>query len=147
MKFSIAGKVYDAADLDRVKMVDTLLLEVQTADMGHKLTWGAVGDMSVHLDSLKTEKAKQSDPVAVWFSAVVIWASRRLAGEDVTFAQALDFEMGDLRLIAEPEDRKTPANPTKARPGSGRAAKPRLAAPVESEGPSEPTSEGLSTAV
>jgi len=147
VKFSIAGTVYDVADLDRVTLKDILLFESQTAAMGRKLTWVEVGDMAAHIDSLKSEKAKESDPAAIWLTAVAIWAARRLAGEDVTFADALDFEMRDLRFIAEPEDRKAPIHPTKARPGSGRAAKPRLAEAAESDGPSEPTSEDLSTAV
>jgi hypothetical protein len=143
MKFSIQGKVYDAADLDLVSLRDILLFEQQTKDMGREITWSQIGMWSEEFDALKTDKEKQEHPAAPWMTAVTIWASRRIAGEDVTFDEAVDFPMRDLHFIAEPKDRKKPANPTRARPGSGRAAGPR-AVPDADEPPSPETSEAAS---
>lgn len=136
MKFSIAGKVYDAADLDRLSLKDILLFETQAAELGvipelgRPMAWGDIGAISERIDALETDVEKENDRGMVWMTAVTIWASRKLAGEDVTFEQAVDFPMRDLKFIPEPQDHKTAkVNPTAARPGSGRAARAVAAVP------------------
>lgn len=143
MKLAIDGKVYDAADLDQLSLRDILMFEKESADMGRPMSWADIGVISTRIDALKTKAEKEADPGIVWMTAVTIWASRRLAGENITFEQAVDFPMRSLTFLPEPQDRKAAGNPTKARPGSGRAAN-RRPGPVAA--PSPQTSEVESTA-
>jgi hypothetical protein len=129
VKFSINGKVYDATDLESVKLRDILVFEQQTKDMGRAVTWGEVNQWADELDALGSDDERANHPGAPWLTAVTVWASRRIAGEDLTFGDAVDFPMSALRFIPDPEDHKPKANPTKARPtGSGRAGNSRPAA-------------------
>ena len=140
MRFMIGTTTYSAADLDRLALKDILLLEQQTADLGHALKWATVERWTTELDALAKIAVDKSKPKAareaamaerndhpghLWVMALVIWASRRLAGEPITFVEAVDFPIGDLTFLPEPEDHKS-ANPTKARAprkGSARAGK------------------------
>lgn len=122
MKFTINGRSYDAAALDEVSLRDILLLEQQTTDFGRRLTWTEVTDMAARLEALKTDEERLDDEASLWLTAVTIWASRRLAGDPVTFDQAVDFPLKDLVFIKEAHDERPKVNPQKARPGSGRAA-------------------------
>ncbi len=125
MKLSIAGVVYDAADLDLVTVKDMLMLEVETTAMGRPFNWNEVEQISARIEALPKGQ-QDSDPGLIWLTAVTIWASRRAKGEDVTFSQAVDFPMRDLVIIPDPEDRKAPVNPTKAAAkGSGVAGRRR----------------------
>lgn len=128
MKFKLGNTVYALADLDRVSLRDILVLERETVEFGHPLRWTDVQAMSEALDALETEKERAEHPDALWITAVTIWASRRIAGENVTFDQAVDFPMRDLVFLPEPGDHKEAANPSKpgrksqTRKGSARAA-------------------------
>lgn len=131
MKFTIkgTGKVYDAADLDLIPLRDILLFEQQTKDMGRAVEWSQIEAWGEQLDALKTDDEKARHPGAMWLTAVTVWASRRIAGENVNFDEAVNIPMRDLVFLPDPQDRKAAANPTTARrTGSGRAAKPRAAA-------------------
>lgn len=135
MRFKLGSTVYALADLDRVSLRDILVLERETVEFGHPLRWTDVQAMSEALDALETEKERAEHPDALWITAVTIWASRRIAGEDVTFDQAVDFPMRDLVFLPDPGDHKEAANPSKperkspTRKGSARAgsaaARPR----------------------
>jgi hypothetical protein len=144
MKFTIEGRVYNAADLDLVSLKDILLLAQQTRDLGRPLTWGELGAMSQALDGLASDAERERHPDAPWILAVTIWATRRIAGEDLSFGDAIDFPMRELKFLPEPQDRKAPVNPTKARTGSVRAAKSRPAVAAAPEPGSTPTSEEAS---
>ena len=135
MKFKIGTKIYDAADIDPT-LKDILLLEKECADMGRPVKWGQFQGWQDELRALAAkgdEDAVQNHPEILWLMALTIWASRKAAGESVTFGEAIDFRMDDFDWLPEPEDHKKP-NPTKARParkGSGRAVKtPASAATV-----------------
>jgi hypothetical protein len=145
MKFSIHGKVYDAADMDLVSLRDILLFEKQVKEFDDDITWEKVGKWAEEIDALKTDAEKLNHPSGIWIPAVMVWASRRIAGEDLTFGEAIDFPMKDLHYITEPQDKKPKANPTKARPGSGRAGAQRAAASAD-ESASLETSEAASIA-
>ena len=75
----------------------------------------------------------------------LVWGTRRLAGESVNFAEAVDFGLGELEVLPEPQDRKKAAKPTprKARPGSGRAGAKRPRTPKAE--PTPKTSESQSS--
>jgi len=124
VKFKIGETVYDGATLDDLTLKMVLQLEKETREMGRSVTLGDVQVMAEQLDALKTDRERSMHEATPWVLAVTIWASRRLAGEVLTFEQAIDFPMGDLTFLKEPQDHRPPVNPTKARTrkGSGPAA-------------------------
>jgi len=125
MKFQIEGKLYDSGSLDDLSLKYLLQLEKETADFGRPLNTGVLQQMSDSINELKTDKERAAHPDIMWMTAVSIWAARKLAGEQVTFEQAIDFPMSKLVVLPDPQDHKRP-NPTKARSrkGSGQAANP-----------------------
>lgn len=136
MKFKIGDTVYTAVDLDDLTLKMAIQLEEATSSLGRALTLGELSVMGEELQALKTDKERATHPATPWVLAVSIWASRNLAGENLTFADAIDFPMSQLTFLKEPQDHKKPVNPTKARQaprkGSGRAvSRPRVAASTE----------------
>lgn len=131
MKFKLHDRTYDLGTLDRLSLVDILMMEKETRDFGNPLKWSDVLRIMAEVEALPTKAEVEAHPDILWMSAITIWASRRLAGDKVTFIEAIDFPMSDMTWIADPQDKKAPAGPTKptrARPGSGRAAKRPVAA-------------------
>jgi hypothetical protein len=128
VKFVIEGKVYDAVDVNKIKMKDMLLFEVQTADFGRRITWEDVLRWHTEVDILEAEKKDggRQHPEIMWLTAVAIWAARRAAGEDVTFDQAVDVAANDIKQLPDPGDHKKPAASGKAKPrkATGAAVKP-----------------------
>lgn len=122
MKFKIGDKIYDGAAVDDLSLKMLLKLEKETTEFGHPLTHVDIARIAAELQELKTAKEQANHPDALWLTAVGVWAARNLAGEEVSFDQAVDFPMSALTFLPDPQDRKKPANPQKARPGSGRAA-------------------------
>lgn len=130
MRFKIGDTTYNAATLDRISLSNILLLEKETTEYGRPMKWSEIRAIGDVIETL-TEKEFESHDEAPWFIALTVWASRLDAGERITFAEAIDFPLGDLELIPEPQDHKRPANPTRARPASGRAgARAAKKAPV-----------------
>jgi hypothetical protein len=147
MRFKLGDTVYTAAEADLLSLKDILQFEQEAADLGRPLKWGQIEAWSQELtgfyqviantkssaaDRKQAEQATKDHEGALWVIAMTIWASRRVAGEAVTFEQAVDFPMRDLTWLPETQDRKVATNPTKARTGarkaSGRAAKRPAAA-------------------
>ncbi|MGX7679074.1 hypothetical protein ACSMXN_09250 [Jatrophihabitans sp. DSM 45814] len=138
MKFMIGDRLYNDAALDQLSLKDILILEMETEKLGRPLKFAQVQGWAEEFNRLadrmadkrataavraEAEKSLTEHEGALWVTAITIWASRKIAGEEITFGAAIDFPMGSLRILPEPEDRKAPADPTRARPGSGRAAK------------------------
>jgi hypothetical protein len=143
MKFRIGQVTYDLGALDLLSLKDILLMEKETTELGKTLRWSEVQRMAKEVDALDTDEQRRDHPDAVWVTAITIWASRRIAGEEQPFGDAIDFPMRDLTWIPEPQDRKKPEHPTKARPVSGRARKRPAAAAAKT--PSRLTSPRAST--
>lgn len=124
MRFKLQGRTYQAtAVFDRVPLRDLLALEVELENLGRPMKWSQVRTMVQRISKLDDA---ESDPDFLWFLGLLVWGTRRVAGESVTFEEAIDFGLGELQVIPEPEDRKKKAAtpvPRKARPASGRAAK------------------------
>lgn len=120
MRFKIGDTTYNAATLDRISLSNILLLEKETTEYGRPMKWSEIRAMAQVVEQLDPKEFENHDE-APWFIALTVWASRLDAGEKITFAQAIDFPLGDLELIPDPQDHKKAANPTRARPASGRA--------------------------
>jgi hypothetical protein len=119
-RFRIGSTVYEASSILRLTLGQILDLERQTAALGRPLSWSQIKAMMQSLESVSAEAFSGHDD-APWVIALTIYASRLAAGEQVTFAEAVDFPLEDLTILPATEDHSRPG-PTKARPGSGRAA-------------------------
>lgn len=129
MRFKISGRLYTAASLTEVSLRDLLLFEVQTEEMGLPLRWADQLNISEEITALpKEERGKH--PKMLQLLAVTVWATRRVAGDKVTFSEALDFSLDQLEWVGGGEDDE--ADPPKARQatrkGSGRAGASRATA-------------------
>lgn len=158
MRFQIGEAIYNGTDLDLLSLRDILLFEKEAAELGRPLKWGEVQGWAQEIDELARAAADKKSSAAkrqasedairdhegtLMVMALTIWAARKLAGDGLSFSDAIDFPMRDLRWLPSPEDRKVAANPTKARKStkaSGRAARPRPGAR-----PARPTSKVPST--
>lgn len=139
MRFTISGKVYEASSVDRISLANILKLEREAAELGRPLKWSQFKNMVNEASALSAEELDDYDETP-WIIALTIWASRLNAGENVTFAQAVDFPLADLQWIPDPQDHKEPANPTKSPKASAGDAKRARAPKVEktSATPSSP---------
>lgn len=128
MRIKIKDKIYDAASLNQVSLKDVLKFEQETEEFGHRLTWSEVQDMTSRVEAMSPEERGQSTE-ALWLTAVAVWATRRIAGEPVTFDQAIDFPAHELQLLPDPQDHKAPkAKGAKAKTASAQDVKPELQA-------------------
>ena len=62
----------------------------------------------------KAEKVRH--PEAMFLTCLTVWASRAMAGEDLSLLDAVDVPMSAVEWIREPSDRQEAPGP-KARPG------------------------------
>lgn len=129
MKFKLYDKVYDGGALDELSLKLILQLEKETAEFGRPLNISDVQSMSNSVQALKTDAERAAHPDVMWLTAISIWAARKIAGDQVTFDQAIDFPLTALTILPEPQDHKQP-DPTRARArkGSGPAVKRQPAA-------------------
>lgn len=118
MRFKIGEKVYDAAGIDRLTLGNILRLEKETAELGRPMKWSELQGLAARVSGLSEDEFGLDDETP-WFIALTVWASRLNAGEDITFAEAIDFRLDEFQPIAEPEDHK-PGKAQKSRQGSGR---------------------------
>lgn len=137
MKLKIGETLYSVTAIDDLHLKTLLQLEQQTADFGHPMNANDIRIMSDRMRTLTTDEERAADPDVLWLTAVVIWASRKIAGDDVTFDEAVDFPISDLSYIAEPRDHKPdPTKPRKPPKGSGGAGKrPARARPSKTSRP------------
>ena len=142
MRFKLQGRTYTAtAVFDRVPLRDLLALEVELETLGRPMKWSQVREMVQRISTLEDA---QDDPDFLWFLGLLVWGTRRIAGESLTFEESIDFPLGELEMLPDPQDRKKAAkDPRKARPGSGRAGAKRPPAPKAEPNPKD--SESLSS--
>lgn len=125
MKFSIdsSGKIYDIGAIDRLRLVDLILMQEQTKALGREITMADVQVMKDNLAELEPEE-RAAHVDQLWIVAIGIFAARRIAGDNIGFEEAISFPITALKWLPEPSDRQAPTpDPTRARQGSGRAAK------------------------
>lgn len=122
MRFKLQGRTYQAtAVFDRVPLRDLLALEVELETLGRPMKWSEVRALVYRISQLDDA---QDDPDFLWFLGLLVWGTRRIAGEQLTFEESIDFPLGELEVLPEPEDRKgsKKPDPRRARAGSARAA-------------------------
>lgn len=125
----IKGKKYPLKTIEAVDLIDLLDLQAETKAMGRELTLAAIQDMERDIQKIKhKDPDTQGDlrgrhPDALWLMGLTLWSTRRCAGEDITFREAMKTSRADITYVAEADDPKMAADPRSARPGSGRATK------------------------
>ena len=125
------GVIYRIEDVQDVSLKHHLLLERQTEDLlGDPVDMEAMQKIGQEIEALPPAE-RSSHPKFKLYLAVLIWAGRVVAGENITFEQAIDFPVRAFEWVPEPRDRqpKKTTDPTRARPAGGRAkagaARPR----------------------
>jgi hypothetical protein len=119
-RFKLAGKTYTTASLDSVSLKDLLVWQRECADLGLSIPWAQVEANAVAMSEGDAE-ANLADVDQLLMLAVTIWASRRAAGEDLTFAEAIDFPLTELEFLPQPQDH-APKAASKKQPRKGSAA-------------------------
>lgn len=91
MKFVINGTEYDLDSINRLTLWDTIELEKQCG---------------ITLDGLSARAAAMQDNGAVdtEIVGIMVWLSRRKAGEPLTLAQACDFMLSDFQMVPDEGD-------------------------------------------
>lgn len=134
MLIVIGGKSYPAKAASELSLLDLLTLERETRDLGRPLTMAVIAGMensvSKAVREAKTvadkQRVRQEHPESAWLLGVMLWASRRAAGERCTFEDAISFPLSELDFVTEAGDpTDADVDPRPARPGSGPGGKPR----------------------
>lgn len=126
MRFQIADSpIYHFDAVEKLSLKDFLLLERQTETLGQRISAGDLEKMQGEFAKLKTDEERKAHPDGLMLLAIAVWASRRVSGDDISFDEAISFPIKDLKILPDPGDNKPKSDPTKARRGSARAAKPR----------------------
>lgn len=139
-RFELNGKVYTTGSLDEVNLRDVMLFNTQAADMGLRATWSDVEAAARDIAALNAagdDDGAAAHPDIMLLTGVTIWAARRIAGDDVTFEQSVDFPLSSLTWLPPTGDRK----PGKAKARKGGKPKGSAAAGARSADrpPDEPT--------
>lgn len=127
MRFKIDGRLYEAASVDRLSLAQILRLESETAALGRPMKWSQLRQMVDEISTLQEGEFDAHDD-APWVVALTIWASRLNAGENLSFAEAIDFPLADLEYLPDPQDHQAPAGKASARKGTGAGGKRQAAA-------------------
>lgn len=145
LRFRLDGKVYSVGALEDVSLRDVMLFNTQAADMGLAATWADVERVSEEMSAADKDEAEKH-PDALLMLGVTIWATRRIAGDEVTFGDAVDFPLSALTWLPDTEDRK----PGKGKARKGSKSKPKASGaadvpPEPSASTTPPTSEQQSS--
>lgn len=130
-RFKYGGKVYETDVLDNISLRDLMVFNRQVADMGLPLTWADVERISAEMAELDEAEAARH-PDAMVMTGVVIWASRRAAGDEVTFEEAVDIPLSEIVWLEAPKDHRPKAAKKQKRSPS--------VLPVQSSGDDSPAS-------
>jgi hypothetical protein len=137
-RFKIGTKVYETDVLDTISLRDLMVFNRQVADMGLSITWADVERISAEMAEIGEADGASRHPEAMLMTGVVIWASRRAAGDDVTFEQAVDIPMSEIVWIEAPKDHR----PSKKKgAGGSRSVQPVPSSDDEPSPMTPPTSE------
>lgn len=120
-RFVIDGKSYPAVAIERLTLAHLLRLEAETAEMGRPMKWSELRAIAERVSALPPDEVENDDDFP-WFMAMVLWAARLEAGENISFGDAVNFPLSALVVVPDPGDHQAgdAADPTPPRPGSGR---------------------------
>ena len=127
MLIKIQGTTYPVKSAAELSLLDLLTLERETRDLGRPLTMSVIAGMENSVQAAIREadgseakrKARTEHPESAWLLAVTLWASRKAAGDHVTFEEAISFPLSALEFVAEAGDADdADVDPPQPRPAS-----------------------------
>ncbi len=113
MRFMLDGKIYSGVAVEDLSLRALLDLERESAELGRTIRTHDIETISDALAECVTDEERSAHPDGPWLLAITIWAARRLAGDGLSFADAIDFPLSKIQFLPDPEDHKRPANPTR----------------------------------
>lgn len=128
--FRSDGKVYEVVEVDQISLRDVITFPRDAeAVLGEPMSWAQAQSLSAEIAALPPEE-RDDHPMGPFVLAVVIWSSRRAAGDAITFSECLDasFEWVETK---RPQDRK---------PGKRKGAKKAPAKKAAAKRPTRPAS-------
>lgn len=103
--FRSDGKVYEVVEVDQISLRDLITFPRDAeAVLGEPMTWAQAQDLNRELMALSPAE-RDEHPMAPFVLSVVIWSSRRAAGDAVTFAECLDASF-EWVSVKQPQDRQ-----------------------------------------
>lgn len=116
MQIHIGEQSYDMVGLDKLTLNDLILVK-QTTGLSMK-AWkaGLLAGLDKDGKPILDEDGEPAEETDLLCLGALIWMARRRAGEKVSFEQACDFAIVDLR-VENPDaetDEAAPADPTPA---------------------------------
>jgi hypothetical protein len=124
VKVVIDGKVYEGKMIDELSIKHALLFDRECADHGYPWRWADVERVRAEVKQLSRDEAEKH-PEALLLTAVSVWAARVLAGDEVTFTEAIETPFERMAFIVDAPPAEEAPDPRRARPGSGRAGAPK----------------------
>jgi hypothetical protein len=135
VKIVIDDTVYDGQTIDALSIRHVLAFNRECAHKGFPTleapwTWQDVERIREEIAVMPKED-RERHPEGLLLTAISVWASRIVAGESVSFDEAISTPLERMHFVIEPGDRPNPdqdrtgaADPRRARPASGRASAP-----------------------
>jgi hypothetical protein len=118
VKLMIDGREYAAVDHSNASLLHLMELKQQTRDFtenGHGLGMAALQAIGASAAVAQAE-GEVPENADLWM-AVMVFLTRRSAGEKVTFLEAIDVPLGSIEVVTEPGDEAAPAEPDPTTPG------------------------------
>lgn len=135
--FRSDGKVYEVVEVDQISLRDVITFPRDAAAvLGEEMSWSQAQSLTQELQALDPD-VRDDHPMAPFVLAVVIWSSRRAAGDAITFGECLDasFEWVEVK---QPGDRKPgKRNGAKRAPAKKSAKRPPRASAPDVEQPTD----------
>ncbi|HEY1179925.1 MAG TPA: hypothetical protein VGF17_27530 [Phytomonospora sp.] len=128
MKVIIGERTYDMRTSDELSLRHALAFNKECLDQGLGVSWLDIERLRAEVAALPAGEREQH-PDVLMLTAVDVWATRVLAGDDVSFVDAISTPLSQMVFVSDPGDaplpEQAPPDPRRARPGSGRADEPR----------------------
>jgi hypothetical protein len=102
-RFKIGDRIYSTSSIDKVSLKDLLLFQADLKELGFTDSWSDIESAAQQMAS--NPEGAESHPLALLLFATTIWASRRAAGEDIRFIDAIDVEMSELTILPATQDK------------------------------------------
>jgi hypothetical protein len=127
VKLMIDGREYAAVDHSNASLLHLMDLKTQTAKLGLGPNGKGLGMAALQAIGTSSAEAQASGEVPedadVWM-AVMVFLTRRAAGENISFIDAIDVPLGSIEVVPEPGDEQAPAEADPTTPGPDSPATP-----------------------
>lgn len=123
MKLLIGGRRYPVVHIERVPIVHVLRLQAELAENPHITSvrsWRQIRQLWDEYGALETDQERLDHPESVFILALMMWAARVCAGEDISLLEAAEVSHDTAFWVLEGTDQPERAE--------GKAGGPRPAA-------------------